>query len=83
MREIEIGRRMLMRARGWPFGEAVVEIVLTRAGEGTEFSIREEGIGGAGWLLRNPSGDALIHRRNVESVARLAALAQRRTEPTS
>ena len=81
MRELEPDKRMLMTARGWPFGEAEVEIRLAREGDGTCFTIREEANGGAGWLLRNPLGDALIYRRNVESAARLAALVERRTMP--
>lgn len=67
-----------MTARGWPVGEAEVEILLEPEGNVTKFTIREEPTGGAGWLLRNPLGDALTYRRNVETAARLAALAERR-----
>ena len=81
MQEVELNRRMLMTARGWPFGEAEVEIVLSVEGAGTCFMIREEATGGAGRLLRNWVGEQLIYRRNVESAARLAALAEHRTEP--
>lgn len=83
IKEIEPNRRMLMTARGWPVGEAEVEILLEPEGSGTTFTIREDATGGAGWLLRNPVGDALIYRRNVETVARLAALAERRTKPAT
>jgi polyketide cyclase/dehydrase/lipid transport protein len=82
MREAEQDRRLLMTARGWPVGEAEVEIILEPEGDGTRLMMREAGIGGAGWLLRNPVGEALVYRRNVESVARLAALVERRTSPT-
>ena len=51
-------------------------------GAGTKLEMREEGVGGAGWLLRNPVGRAMISRRNEESTARLAALAERRTTPS-
>lgn len=81
MLEAEPDRRMLLRARGWPLGEAEVEITLTPQGAGTDVTIREQGTGGAGLLLRNPLGDALIYRRNVEAVERLAALVERRTTP--
>ena len=81
MRELEPNRRLLMTAKGWPFGEAEVEILLAPEDSGTDLTLREHGTGGAGRLLRNPIGDRLIHRRNVESVARLAALAERRTQP--
>ena len=80
--ESEPDRRLLMTAKGWPFGEAIVEIVLTPDGSGTELRLSEQGAGGAGRLLRNPVGEALIYRRNVESVARLAALVERRTSPS-
>jgi uncharacterized protein YndB with AHSA1/START domain len=75
-------RRLLLSARGWPFGEAEVEITLTAGGSGTDLTIREQGSGGVGVLLRNPVGDALVYRRNVESVQRLAALVERRTTPS-
>jgi len=81
VQECQPGRRLLLTARGWPFGEAEVELTLQPEGDGTRLSIREEPVGGPGWLLRNPVGDALIHRRNIESLARLAALVERRTVP--
>ena len=59
-----------------------MEILLAPEGSGTRLTMREEPIGGARWLLRNPVGDALIYRRNVESAARLSALAERRTAPS-
>jgi uncharacterized protein YndB with AHSA1/START domain len=81
VRESEQDRRLLLTARGWPVGEAEVELVLTPEGDGTRVDIREEGTGGAAHLLRNPIGEKLIYRRNVESMARLAALVERRTTP--
>ena len=81
VKESAPGRRLLLLARGWPFGEAEVDLTLEAEGAGTRVQIREEPVGGPGWLLRNPVGDALIHRRNVECLARLAALVERRTVP--
>jgi uncharacterized protein YndB with AHSA1/START domain len=77
----EPNSRLLMTARGWPVGEAEVELLLVPSSGGTEVSIIEVPTGGAGHLLRNPVGEALIYRRNVETMARLVALAERRTEP--
>ncbi len=74
-------QRLVMSARGWPLGEAEVEFVLTPEGDGTRVEMREEPKSGAGVLLRNPIGQWLIYRRNVESLARLAALVERRTGP--
>jgi hypothetical protein len=73
--------RLLMTARGWPVGEAEVEITLEAKAGGTQVTTRETPTGGAGRLLRNRAGDSLIHRRNLETLARLAALAERRTKP--
>ena len=81
MRELEPNRRLMMTAKAWPFGEAEVEILLVPESSGTGLTLREHGSGGAGRLLRNPVGEALIYRRNIESVARLAAFAERRTQP--
>lgn len=81
VREAVPNRRILLTARGWPLGEAEVEMILKPEGTGTRLSMREEPTSGPGWLLRNPLGDILIYRRNVESVARLAALVERRTSP--
>lgn len=74
-------KRLLLNARAWPVGSAQVELTLTPEGGGTRVDMREEGTSGAGQLLRNPLGEKLIYRRNVESLARLAALVERRTTP--
>jgi uncharacterized protein YndB with AHSA1/START domain len=81
VKEAESEKRLLLTARAWPAGEAEVELVLTPEGGGTRVDIREEGTGGAATLLRNPVGEQLIYRRNVESMARLTALVERRTIP--
>ncbi len=81
VREAEKDQRLLLTARGWPFGEAEVEFLLNPEGDGTVVTLREEPTSGAGLLLRNRAGDVLIYRRNVESLSRLAALVERRTEP--
>jgi hypothetical protein len=81
VRESQPGRHLLLTARGWPLGEAEVDLTLAPEGHTTRVTIREEPVGGLGRLLRNPVGDAFIHRRNVESLARLAALVERRTTP--
>jgi Polyketide cyclase / dehydrase and lipid transport len=81
VRESEPGRRLLLTARGWPFGEAEIDMTLEPEGEATRMTIREEPIGGPGALLRNRVADAFIHRRNIESLERLAALAEQRTVP--
>jgi uncharacterized protein YndB with AHSA1/START domain len=78
----EPNRHLLLSARGWPFGEADVDFRLEADGSGTRISLAESGKSGAALLLRNPFGEMLIERRNVETLARLAALVHRQTDPT-
>lgn len=81
VKEAETGKRLLLTARGWPAGEAEIELVLIPDAGGTQIVMREEATAGAGYLLRNPVGEKLIYRRNVESLARFSALVERRTTP--
>jgi hypothetical protein len=81
VQECQPGSRLRLTARGWPFGEAEVDMTLEAEGARTRLTIREEPVGGPGALLRNPIGDAFINRRNVETLARLAAIAEARTVP--
>jgi hypothetical protein len=77
----QTNRRLLLVARGRPFGHATIELELHPSGEGTEVTMREELRGPVGWLAKNPLVDALVRRRNTEAVARLSALVERRTTP--
>jgi len=74
-------RRLELIARGRPFGEARVTIELIADGSGTRVTMTEVPVSGPGKWLHNPLTDALLARRNTESLARLAAIAERRTEP--
>jgi hypothetical protein len=75
----EPGRRMALQARGWPLGEARVEILLEdRPVGGCRIVIREDATRGPGRLVPKPVRSALIAPRNVESLRRLAYLAQGR-----
>jgi uncharacterized protein YndB with AHSA1/START domain len=79
--EVTPNERLVMTARGRPLGEARVEIALTGQGDGTRVLLTETPISGPGRWLHNRIADAILHRRNVESLARLAAMAERRTLP--
>ncbi len=81
VRDCRPGQRLQLIAHGWPLGAAEVDITLEPAGGGTRVTMREEPVGGPGVILRNPLGDAFIHRRNIETLHRLAAIAESRTEP--
>ena len=77
--EVTPNERLALTARVRPFGEAHIEIGLTAEGDGTRVTLTENPISGPGRWLHNQATDAILHRRNVESLARLAARCERRT----
>jgi uncharacterized protein YndB with AHSA1/START domain len=79
--EVERDRRIVLVAKGRPLGEARVSIELEASGKGTLVTMTETPVAGPGKWLHNPLTEALLVRRNVEALARLAALAEHRTEP--
>ncbi len=78
-------RKLVVIARGWPFGEARVRIELEDDPAGSEVGSRitmtEAPVAGPGKWLHNPATEALLVRRNIETLDRLAALAEARTAP--
>jgi len=77
--QVDPGRKLVLTARGRPIGEARVELELEDAGDGCHIIMRETPVAGPGSWLHNPVTEALLVRRNHESLARLVALAERRT----
>jgi carbon monoxide dehydrogenase subunit G len=73
--ECEPQRRVKLKARGWPAGEAHVDIRVEAHGSGSRITIDEVPSAGPAVLMANPAGDALIAARNREALARLGALA--------
>lgn len=69
-------RRMVMRARGWPIGEARVVIEVRERGHGCVVRIREEAVAGPGRLVPRALSDMMLHSRNGETLRRLAFLAE-------
>jgi hypothetical protein len=63
---------MRLRARGWPLGEAEVVITLTPVSAHTRV------VSGPGALLPKPLRDPMIKVRNVETLRRLAFVAEGR-----
>ncbi len=81
------GRMMVMRARGWPIGEARVTIDVKARGDECVVRIQEEAIAGPGRFVPAPLMDIPLHWRNNETLHRLAYLAEgraaRRTAATT
>jgi uncharacterized protein YndB with AHSA1/START domain len=76
--ELERGTRLVLKARGWPAGEAKVVITTSPEGTGTRIDLREDAVGGPGRLVPGVVRRPLIHVRNQESLARLILLAEGR-----
>lgn len=77
--EVEEGRRLLLLARGWPAGQAHVDISLQPSGETTVVTMTEDATAGPGLLVPKPLRDAQLHLRNVEALRRLAFVVEGRT----
>ena len=75
--ECDPGSRLLMQARGWPMGEATVELVLHPAGDHTVVELFEEPTVGPGAWLNNPLVDAVGKKRLEETLERLRRLVER------
>jgi hypothetical protein len=76
--ECDPGRYLRLRARGWPIGEAEVAITLTPSGARTLVKIEEKAVSGPGSLIPDPLEGVLIKWRNVETLRRLALIAENR-----
>ena len=71
------GRTLVLKARGWPAGEAQVRIQVAANGpDGSTISITEDAIAGPGRLLPRPVRQLLIGPRNTETLRRLALIAE-------
>ena len=82
--QVDPGRRLVLLARGKGLGEARVDLSLLPAGAAgaeTTITMVEELVSGPGKWLHSPVSEALLHRRNTESLARLRRLVERPTSP--
>lgn len=71
-------RELVLRARGWPAGEATVRFLLSPAGTAaTDVTIEEDVTSGPGRLLPPPVRTALLVPRNTETLRRLALLVEK------
>lgn len=77
--ESEEPRKLALKARGWPAGEA--EVVLTVEPTGSEtcrVTITEDAVSGPATVIPRPVRQLVVRPRNVESLLRLALLAEGR-----
>jgi uncharacterized protein YndB with AHSA1/START domain len=79
--ESQPGRTIRLRAKGQPLGAAEVTITLTASGSDTEVELQEVAVSGPGALIPDAVLAPMLNWRNVETLRRLAFLAERR--PTS
>lgn len=76
--EADPPRRLVLRARGWPAGEAQVTILLHPHGPHTEVEILEDAVRGPGLLVPRPVRSVTLGLRNTETLRRLALIAEGR-----
>ncbi len=70
--------RLRLNAGLWPLGEAVVDIRLEPVdGNATRVVIYEDFEAGPLRWIRNKVNDLILHRRNIETLRRLADIAER------
>lgn len=74
--EYDPPRRISLRARGWPMGEAQVVIDVKPRGDHCVVRIQEEAVAGPGALVPSFLMDPLLMLRNAETLHRLAYLAE-------
>ena len=73
-------RRMQLRAKGWPLGEADVVIELEPTGDQTLVRIREDAATGPGRLMPGVLRTPVLKWRNSETLRRLAFVCEGRVE---
>jgi hypothetical protein len=69
-------RRAVLQARLWPVGEATVALDVKPTEEGCEVTITEKPSSGPFAMMPRPLADSAIKVRNVETLRRLAYLAE-------
>lgn len=69
---------LVLQARLWPFGEALVDVSWLPVGPGsTRVTMDEQFVAGPLLSLRNKVNDLVLHQRNRESLRRLEDMTRR------
>jgi hypothetical protein len=76
--QYEHNERMVLEARGWPAGKATVEITVVPTPTGCEVAIAEDITDGPAVLVPKPLRRVGMAWRNIETLRRLAFLAEGR-----
>ena len=76
VKEWDPPHRFVIQPHGWPIGEAEVAIDVKPRGEGCVVRIQERAVKGPGLLVPTAVMDIGLHIRNVETLRRLAFLAE-------
>jgi uncharacterized protein YndB with AHSA1/START domain len=76
--ENDAPHRLVLQARAWPAGQARIELTLEPRDGGCRLYLDEYPVSGLGKALHNPLADKALHRRNVETLNRLAPLVEHR-----
>lgn len=79
--EVRPDKEIVLFASESAMGAARIRITLEQADDGCLVTMDETPISGPGKWLHNPAQDALLHRRNRETLHRLRAPVRRFTEP--
>ena len=79
--ESDAPRRLRLQAKGWPAGEATIELRIEPAGNGSKVTIVEDATRGPGRFVPKALRQPVIALRNTETLRRLAYLAEGRTDP--
>jgi len=77
----EEGRLLELTARGWPAGEARVQIEIRPEGDRCTVLLTEDAVSGPGALIPPVVRQPLIALRNRETLRRLAMLAEGKAAP--
>ena len=69
-------RHLVIRPKGWPLGEARVELRIDAWEQGSLITMTEDAVAGPGRLVPQPVRQVLIAARNREALRRLSLLAE-------
>ena len=78
-RAVDAPRRLELRAKGWPMGEADVVIEVEASGSGSLVRILEDAVSGPGALMPQVVRAPVLKWRNTETLRRLKYVVEGRT----